>query len=373
MAPIVGYRTIMDHALPTGVDGGYLAKWELRDGRSWQDVISTVAMAISAQNQRFLDRWGWLFYVTEEVMVEYPNGGSVNKMPRVTDVDDITPEHETTIGHMLALYNHGKAIGGSKKYFRDMRSAKLIADIKGMTDAAEWRFEWELLNRLFVDTEYQIGTSGYNVPFVRGSGGNVDYVPPAYDGEAFDGNHTHYIGYDSDNDGYDDMLNGLAETLEEHGHDAGDAGFVALVSKDDVSSYQALPNFVKPIPSQVVVVDRGTTTTDSGAAFFSSAAPPRVLRSLQLASRPHGGSRVLPHSDWLRGCDKVGRSERGNKPAMGSRSSVRRVRGLPRPGTDPGPALSAQKAHRRIRVRGGGGARSHEGCGGILVRGWHVG
>lgn len=266
MAEVLGLRTIIAKALPTGVDGTRIAQWQLRSGKSYRQWVSEAATALAGWNAEMARMWGWLYGLTEEIMMEYPNGGSVTPMPQLPDTDRIEPKHGTTIGHMIDLIAYGDAMGGTRRYFRDLREAQADADLQRIILSAQWRFEQAILTRWFTNTENSVGTSGYDVPFVRGTGGTVDFAPPAYGGEAFTTSHNHYLGVDSDNLGYDDALNQLAETLQEHGHNP---PYNAMVSRADIASYYALPDFIEPLPPNVMVVDRGTTTADTGAALFA--------------------------------------------------------------------------------------------------------
>ena len=198
MAEIVGPQTILAKALPTGWDGTRLAEWALRDGVTYGQYVNDIALALAGFNQEIVNQWGWLFYPTEEIAMEYEDGGSVTPAPDITDLDDVDSVGGSTIGHMLDLRVYGGAIGGSKRYFRDARRAKLDSAITHQVRRLKWRFEQKLLERWFFNTENTIGSAGYDVPFVRGAGGNVDYAPPAYDGEAFTTSHDHYLGIDDD-------------------------------------------------------------------------------------------------------------------------------------------------------------------------------
>ncbi len=264
MAEVIGPMTLLNKALPTGVDGTRVAEWALRDGLTYGELINRVSLAVGAFNQEMANDWGWAFGLTEEVMMEYEQGGSASEMPEITDIDDITTLSGTTIGHMIDFKHYGRAIGGSKFYFRDARSAVISATISTMVRQARERFEKLLLTRWMTNTENAIGTAGYDVPFVRGTGGNVDYAPPAYDGEAFTTSHDHYLGVDSGSYGYDGVLDQLAETLAEHGHVP---PYTAMVSKTDIASYMALTGFVEVVDPVVQMVDRAGAT--SGNQFFA--------------------------------------------------------------------------------------------------------
>lgn len=266
MAEVLGPLTLQNKALPVGVDGARVAQWAMRDGITYGELVNRMSLALGAANQALLDKWGWLFNITDEIMMEYPNGSAVTPMTELTDIDKHPLIHGTTIGHMLPLKFYGEAVGGTWRYFRDVRSTQIQAAITTIVNRGVWRFEQKLLSRLFSNTEEAIGSSGYSVPFVRGSGGNVDFVPPAYDGETFDATHDHFLAYDKDTgpDTMDDVLEGLALTLAEHGHMA---PFTALVSRDDIALFRALAGFVDIVDPIVSVIDRGGSTT--GTSFFT--------------------------------------------------------------------------------------------------------
>ena len=262
MAELLGPQTILSKALPTGTDGVYVAQWALRSGRPFMQVVQDLALALGDFNQEMLNKWGWLFSITEEPMLEYEDGGTATEMPMITDVDKVDARHVTTISHMVDLKVFADAIGGSKRWFRDAREAQIGVNVSGLVKRAEKRFERWLLQRWFTNTENLILTSGYDVPFVRG-GGNVAFVPPSVDGQEFTSAHDHYLGVASGTYTYADMLNQMAETLQEHGHEP---PYTALVSRADTSAYFALADFVEAVDPMIIVVDRGGAT--SGNQFF---------------------------------------------------------------------------------------------------------
>jgi hypothetical protein len=265
MAEVQGAQTILARALPTGVDGARLTQWQLRDGVTWAQLIGRTAQALGQFNNDLMQKWGWLMFSTEEPYFEYPNGGSLTSARVITDLDKLDPISEGTIAHQLQLLPVGDAIGGTYFWMRDARSAQITAQINGVVNRIREKFEEDLLTRWLTNTENNFATSAYDVPFVRGAGGSVDFVPPAHGGETFSSAHDHYMGIDSDSYGYDDFLNQMAETLQEHGHEA---PYTAMVSRSDISSYYALPDFVEPLDRRVVIVDRAAADTE-GAGFFS--------------------------------------------------------------------------------------------------------
>lgn len=265
MAEVLGPQQLLNLALPTGWDATRIAEWALRDGITYGELANSLALALGDFNQQMVNDWGWLFFLTEELAMEYENGGAAVEMPELTELDRPEPIHGTTIGHMIDLKPYGQAIGGSKRYFRDARSARINAAISVLVRRGRERFEKKLLTRWLTNTENAIGSAGYDVPFVRGTGGNIDFAPPPFGGETFTTSHDHYLGVDDSSLDYDDMLNQLAETLQEHGHES---PYTALVSRADISTIYALTNFVQIVESVGggVQIDRGGSTT--GAQFF---------------------------------------------------------------------------------------------------------
>jgi hypothetical protein len=265
MSTVLGTLTLQNKALPTGVDGTRVAQWAMRDGISYGEFVNRVSLALGAANQALMDKWGWLFNVTDELMMEYPTGGTVAPMTELTDIDKHPLVHGTTIGHMLPLKFYGEAVGGTWRYFRDVRSVQIQAAITEIVNRGIWRFEQTLLTRATSNTENAIGASGYDVPFVRGTGGSVDFAPPAYDGTSFATSHDHFNGYNASTPlTMLDVLDGLALELAEHGHMA---PFTALVSRADIALFAALTRFVEIVDGTVQFIDRGSGTT--GSQFFA--------------------------------------------------------------------------------------------------------
>jgi len=101
MAEVLGPLTLQNKALPVGLDGTRLAEWAMRDGYTYGQLVNNVALALGAVNEDLIAKWGWLMSVTEEISLEYPQGGAVTPMDELTDVDTPVLVHGTTIGHML--------------------------------------------------------------------------------------------------------------------------------------------------------------------------------------------------------------------------------------------------------------------------------
>lgn len=263
MAEVLGPLTLQDKALPIGVDGARVAQWAMRDGITYEQLVGRVALALGATNQALMDKWGWLFGLTTDIMQEYPNGGSVTAMPELTDVDNPTPRKGETIGHMIDLHYYGDAIGGSWRYFRDVRSTQIEAAITTIVNSGIWRFEQKLLGRFFDSDEVAIGAAGYNVPFVHSTTGAVDFQPPAYDGATFPTTHDHFVGFNlSTPKTFVDVFEALALTLAEHGHPP---PYTAIVSRTDAPTINNLASKIQMVEG-ITVIDRAAATT--GPQFF---------------------------------------------------------------------------------------------------------
>lgn len=268
MAEVLGPSTIQQRALPTGVDGTKIAQWMMREGISFQEFANRLALAVGDFNQSLNTQWGGLYSITTDLVLEYPDGGAVTELPEITDLDIPDMIRGETIGHMVDLKSYGGAVGGSWMYWRDARPAQISSTIATIVNRARWRFEKALLTRFFTKVENSVGSVGYDVPFVAGTGGNVDFTPPAYAGQSFTSSHDHLNGQATGSVTLDQGLNAMAAHLEEHGHQA---PFRAIVARADVALYTALTKFVQLISPAIAVIDRAGVT--SGAQFFVRGQP----------------------------------------------------------------------------------------------------
>lgn len=268
MPEILGPMSVVQRALPTGVDGTKLAEWQMMEGTTFGTFVGQLGAAVGAFNQELAQRWGYLFGLSEDFIVEYPDGGSVTELGEITDHSDRDPVMGTTIGHMIDLKAYGGAVGGSKRFFRDARMAQIQSTIATIMHQARWRFEKAVFTRLMTDTENAIGSAGYDVPFVKG-GGSVAYTPPPWAGKTFTSSHSHFLALNSGaSKTFANVFNDLAETLAEHGHSA---PFIAHVSVADVETIAALTKFVQFVAPVITTIDRGGET--SGNQLYANGQP----------------------------------------------------------------------------------------------------
>lgn len=259
MADFKGILTTQSHALPTGWDATTLAKWNLRNGRTYDQLRSDIVAGLQGVNAEFLSRWGDLIYVTTEQTVEYQNGGGTGEMIDVTELDRVEPQRGETVGHMIDLREIGDAIGGSEKFFRDARESVITASVAGLVKRGINTWEKRLLTRATANTVNTIGSAGYDMPFANASG-TVTWTPPAYGGNTFQSTHTHFVGFDSGNSKtLANVLDDSAANLAEHGHPS---PYIAYVSEADVATIRALSSYVEPV---MFARDRGGAS--SGSAY----------------------------------------------------------------------------------------------------------
>lgn len=264
MSEIKGVLTTLNHRLPAGLDGNRLAQWRLRNGLTYRDFRNQIAVALDALNAEVLGAWGDLVYVTEDDHFEYPNGGAITDMPKITDLSRMEPTKSSTSGHMIDLWRRGDAVGGTDTFFRDTRETVWRAQVREKTYRGVHTFEKDLLGRFFNDAETLLGTNGYDLPFANGSPGAVSYAPPAYGGKVFAANHNHYIGKTTSSTNLGDLLEDLAATVHEHGHPG---PYIALVAQADAADYRKLKNFIMPVSNQIVIVDQGGISSNLNTFF----------------------------------------------------------------------------------------------------------
>jgi len=67
MAVILGPRALIDIAIPTGVDGGEVLRFSLKDGSSAERVVAQAAALVGAKNEELMTRYGGVLSLSEEI------------------------------------------------------------------------------------------------------------------------------------------------------------------------------------------------------------------------------------------------------------------------------------------------------------------
>lgn len=242
---LLGINDMKQFALPTGWDGSELSKYSLVDGTTYEQIVNNIAAALSVANGDLISdpMYGGLITVTDELGKEYRDGVS-NGMQERGEYTKADARRARTIGHMLPIKSYDRVLGWTWDFLRKARNVQIEADIASAIYDVKDNFQKRSLTRFFSTTENTIGTSGYDVPFVNSTGGNVDYTPPPYNGSTFASTHTHFDRKGTSN--HADALEAGAGHLYEHGI-MGD--YTAMIPLADIATYTALTNFAKPDPS----------------------------------------------------------------------------------------------------------------------------
>lgn len=270
---IKGVLTTLSNTLPLGLDGTRIAQWLMKEGYSYDVLRADVVAAANGVNLEEASAWGPMINIIPDDHFEYPTGGSVYKMPRLSELDRPQPRKGKNSGHMIDLWRVGDAIGGSEVFFRDARASVINSTIAQILIAGRNTLDIDILTRFFTNTENQLGSSGYDVGFCDGST-TVQYAPLEWNGKVFTTSHNHYLGYDSGSSKtFADVLDGLALTITEHGHQP---PLMALISETDVTTIRALTNFIKPVDASTEWDRGGLTTGNIYRQQGETQAPPPV-------------------------------------------------------------------------------------------------
>ncbi len=257
MSTVLGYESIKNAGLPSGIDASYILNRSRREPIAFGEVVQLMASSLAMINQEIVTRWGNFFGVTDEIAIEYPNGGAANRMSKASEYALPDPMRGETRGHMLPLTEYMAAIGGTGHYYRSLTRTKLSADMAQVVNAIRNEFEVNLLTRLFTNTENTVGGSGTDIGFVDGGAGTNVYTPPPYGGKNFTSSHNHYIGFDSASKDFGNVLDDLADTIVEHGHTG---ELIALCSLNDAPTIRSLPNMIQLVDTAVAFADLGGRT-----------------------------------------------------------------------------------------------------------------
>lgn len=239
---LLGVNDLKQFALPAGWDGSELAKYLLADGTSYEQLVDTVAAGLAVANEALLNDpiWGGLMALTMENGIEYRDGTS-NGMTERTEYARADTRRAATTGHMLPIKSFDRALGWTFDFLRKARAAQLEADIADALYDMRDNWEKEILARFFSASEHQIGAAGYDVPFVHGTGGNVDLIPPPYGGQSFLATHDHFERKTTTQ--HAEALEAGTKHLWEHGIFG---PYNAIIPFADIATYAALTDFIKP-------------------------------------------------------------------------------------------------------------------------------
>src|SRR3569832_344742 len=245
---LLGARALIDLAIPTGIDGAEVLKFEMKDGRTAHQLIAEAAAMIADVNSQLAMQYGGLWYMTESIWSQMTNGVSArSQTPRKAEFKRADGVLSSLIGHMLPINDFEDAVEWTPLYLRDAIPDQITADLQLIADRWRNRVDLDVITRMLTNTENAIGTSGYDVPWAIGTGTNVNYIPPQYGATLFDTTHTHFKYYDDGTLDYDDLVEAMMAEMRHHGY----SGMLSLmVAQADVAEYTAFTSAGLFVPLQ---------------------------------------------------------------------------------------------------------------------------
>ncbi len=247
--------------IPSAWDLAELKRLTMREGKTYEDVISEVDDALAMAWTDAMSGWiSTLMYTTTEVELEYGEGnrGGWEDHTEYGQGDGQTGEDT---GHMLPIQFKDYKLGWTADFLREARQIKIDEAIGNMANSLIDLVEKMTLTRLFKLEEetgkrYGLGT-GISVPFVDGGNGTISFVPkPNPDRAApFAATHNHYL-----------RLNGITQAnletavghLWEHGVDG---PYELLISQTDVDDWTDVTGYKEKANA---FINYGDNTTLAG-------------------------------------------------------------------------------------------------------------
>ena len=259
MANVLGPRSVLDHAIPPGVDAAEIMRFAMQDGMSPQEVIALAAATIGEANQYINQSWGGIYYITEMSYAMYRQGGKSGMTPKASEFalpDGVRTER---IGHMLPLTDYDDATEWSRRYLERAHRESLMFDLEVIKEKWINRNDFDILWRIFTDSENQIGSNGWDVGWVIGANTqNAPYIPPQRGATVWDETVNNYFRYNAAMAAASaaTALEEMAKRLSKLGHSGQK---LALVSENDLQYYTAMDStkFVRIIPGGINVVQGG--------------------------------------------------------------------------------------------------------------------
>lgn len=245
---LLGARALIDLAIPTGIDGAEVLKFDMKDGRTAQEVIAEAAAMIGDVNTQLAAQYGGIWRMTESIWAQNTNGESArSETPRKSEFKRADGVRASLIGHMFPIVDFEDAVEWTPLYLRDAIPDQITADLQLITDRWRNRVDKDIWTRALTKTENTIGTAGYDVGWAIGTGTNVNFIPPQYGATIFDSTHTHFKYYDDSSLDYDDMVEGMMAEMRHHGY----TGILSLfVAQADVAEYTAFTSAGLFVPLQ---------------------------------------------------------------------------------------------------------------------------
>src|SRR3990172_2109825 len=153
LSHVLGVRAAVDLAVPTGVDGGEIFRFNMRTKRTAEEVVRDAATAVGAANQEIVNQYGALFTITDSQYGFTRQGETTRSMtPKAGEYSDNDPIRSDVLGSMLPLGYFQDVLGWTKAYLMDAHDMQLNADIAFLTERWINRFDYQIFKRMLTNT-----------------------------------------------------------------------------------------------------------------------------------------------------------------------------------------------------------------------------
>ncbi len=195
-----GQRALADLVLHTGWDATELKTHQLKDGTTYDSIVSQINSALGVLNAELNGSplWSSATYVQDDPEVEYRVGAS-NGFERHTEYGRPEAKRAETEGHMLPLFGHDRMLGWTWDYLKEARMMQIQADIADAIKDARTLYRTQLLGRVLKRGDDSgkangLGTTGLSAGFATAAASTgVDFTPETYAGNSFTSDHEHYV------------------------------------------------------------------------------------------------------------------------------------------------------------------------------------
>lgn len=218
--PILGPRSLIDNAIPTGIDAAYLANWQSREGITGEEIIGLAANFIGEANEEVNTMYGGLWTMTERLFTRRRKGETTRTMtPKASEFTTEDGVRSDRVGDMLAIDKYTDSTEWSVAWLREAYRDDITDDLMLIKERWINRVDYEVVWRMLSSTEVLVGNSGYAPGWAIGTGTNTDYVPTQWMAYIFDTTHSHFIRVNAAIDATNlaSTIESMAQHLSHHG------------------------------------------------------------------------------------------------------------------------------------------------------------
>lgn len=241
----IGYNDLKNVIrFPATWDLTYLRQWALKDGTTFDQVVSRVGAALVMFNRELTSGYySDLIQLTSNPALMYDTGSEAAELVKLTEYTKPDPILGDLTGHMLPLNDYGGSLGWTYMALRRANNLDVDRDVRRLIERARNTWNKRVLERLFTTTVETLGTSGKSVPFADGGTADSTYIPITYQGRSFLYTHNHFLRNTADAAGRTANLKAMVNHLYEHG---ALPPYDLIISEADVANWVAQAEFKKP-------------------------------------------------------------------------------------------------------------------------------